>query len=144
MPKGTQLKYLSVAKPPRAALIHTTTHTFQILYHVQCTGWKIFLKFEKEYKGLHAVWDAFDNLISFWKRNMNSEGNRMCRTQFASKVDYLNSYKLKVLFLLTVYRDASATKRFLRMTTPFEIFSLKSFHLSNCLERFLYFNNVHF
>lgn len=74
---------------------------------------------------------------------MNSQGNRMCRTQFASKV-CLNSYKLKVLFPLNVYRDAFAIKRFLGMTTPYEIFSLNSFHLSNCPERFLYFNNVHF
>lgn len=143
LPKGTQLKYLWVAKLPRAVLTHTTTHALKIIYHLQCTGWQIFLKYE-EYKGLYAVLDAFDNLISFLKWNMNSEGNRMCRTQFASKGVYLNSYKLKVLLPLTVCHDASTTKRFLRMTTAFEIFSLKSFHLTSCPERFLYFNNAHF
>ena len=75
---------------------------------------------------------------------LQKETDRMCKTQFANKGVYLNSYKLKVLLPLSVYHDAFATKRFLRMTTPFWNFSLKSFHLANCPERFHYFNNVHF
>lgn len=146
MPNGSQLKeYLLVAKHFPDQLLHISQHMHLKSFAMYNLLVYSYLKNLRKYTSdCMQVWDAFDNLI--WKKMwIQKETDRMCRTQLANKGVYLNSYKLKVFTsLIRIPQCCCCYQKILEDDNSLLNFSLKSFHLTNCPERFLYFNNVPF